>query len=68
MQRFTTKIVNTMKQENLFASQGGPIIFSQVQLSKKTQLIYFFFFSPLKISIFFMEFKGTEYLNYVDRK
>lgn len=30
MQRFTTKIVNMMKQENLFASQGGPIIFSQV--------------------------------------
>ncbi|KAL3653064.1 Beta-galactosidase 8 [Castilleja foliolosa] len=31
MQRFTTKIVNMMKQENLFASQGGPIILSQIE-------------------------------------
>ncbi|KAI5666236.1 hypothetical protein M9H77_16089 [Catharanthus roseus] len=31
MQRFTTKIVDLMKQENLFASQGGPIIFSQIE-------------------------------------
>lgn len=30
MQNFTTKIVNMMKEENLFASQGGPIILSQV--------------------------------------
>ncbi|KAG0477576.1 hypothetical protein HPP92_012295 [Vanilla planifolia] len=31
MQRFTTKIVNLMKQENLYASQGGPIILSQIE-------------------------------------
>lgn len=31
MQRFTTKIVDLMKQESLFASQGGPIIFSQIE-------------------------------------
>lgn len=31
MQRFTTKIVEMMKQESLFASQGGPIIFSQIE-------------------------------------
>lgn len=30
MQNFTTKIVNMMKSENLYASQGGPIILSQV--------------------------------------
>ena len=31
MQRFTTKIVNMMKAERLFESQGGPIILSQVR-------------------------------------
>jgi hypothetical protein len=30
MQIFTAKIVDLMKQENLYASQGGPIILSQV--------------------------------------
>jgi hypothetical protein len=30
MQRFTTKIVNIMKAERLYESQGGPIILSQV--------------------------------------
>ncbi|KAK9098551.1 hypothetical protein Syun_025596 [Stephania yunnanensis] len=29
MQKFTAKIVDMMKQEKLYASQGGPIIFSQ---------------------------------------
>lgn len=33
MQRFTTYIVNLMKQEKLYASQGGPIILSQVILA-----------------------------------
>ncbi|KAJ9183730.1 hypothetical protein P3X46_007542 [Hevea brasiliensis] len=31
MQNFTTLIVDMMKQENLFASQGGPIIIAQVE-------------------------------------
>ncbi|KAL5192768.1 Beta-galactosidase 16 [Glycine soja] len=31
MQRFTAKIVNLMKSANLFASQGGPIILSQIE-------------------------------------
>ncbi|KAE8656708.1 Beta-galactosidase 1 [Hibiscus syriacus] len=31
MQRFTAKIVNMMKQEKLYASQGGPIILSQIE-------------------------------------
>ncbi|CAM8962200.1 unnamed protein product [Rhodiola kirilowii] len=31
MQRFTTYIVNLMKQEKLYASQGGPIILSQIE-------------------------------------
>ncbi|KAL3614665.1 Beta-galactosidase 3 [Castilleja foliolosa] len=31
MQSFTQKIVDLMKSENLFASQGGPIILSQIE-------------------------------------
>ncbi|KAL2896268.1 Beta-galactosidase 5 [Bienertia sinuspersici] len=31
MQGFTTKIVDMMKSEKLFASQGGPIILSQIE-------------------------------------
>ncbi|WOK92498.1 beta-galactosidase 5-like isoform X2 [Canna indica] len=31
MQGFTQKIVQMMKSESLFASQGGPIIFSQIE-------------------------------------
>ncbi|XP_076957639.1 beta-galactosidase 8-like [Bidens hawaiensis] len=31
MKRFTAKIVNMMKAENLYASQGGPIILSQIE-------------------------------------
>ncbi|KAK6936028.1 Glycoside hydrolase 35, catalytic domain [Dillenia turbinata] len=31
MQKFTTKIVDLMKQNNLYASQGGPIILSQIE-------------------------------------
>jgi len=30
MKRFTAKIVDLMKEEKLYASQGGPIILSQV--------------------------------------
>lgn len=32
MQGFTEKIVGLMKSENLFESQGGPIILSQVSV------------------------------------
>ncbi|KAI3822853.1 hypothetical protein L1987_10452 [Smallanthus sonchifolius] len=31
MKRFTAKIVSMMKEENLYASQGGPIILSQIE-------------------------------------
>lgn len=31
MQRFTSKIVDLMKSEGLYASQGGPIILSQIE-------------------------------------
>ncbi|GFP89833.1 beta-galactosidase 7 [Phtheirospermum japonicum] len=31
MQNFTTKIVNMLKSEKLYASQGGPIILSQIE-------------------------------------
>ncbi|XP_008225494.1 PREDICTED: beta-galactosidase 8 [Prunus mume] len=31
MQRFTAKIVDMMKEEKLYASQGGPIILSQIE-------------------------------------
>lgn len=37
MQRFTAKIVDMMKQEKLYASQGGPIILSQVFFSNLFQ-------------------------------
>lgn len=37
MQRFTAKIVDVMKQEKLYASQGGPIILSQVKIWKVKQ-------------------------------
>ncbi|KAL5779420.1 hypothetical protein ACOSQ2_010157 [Xanthoceras sorbifolium] len=36
MQRFVTKIVNMMKSENLYASQGGPIILSQIENEYQT--------------------------------
>ncbi|KAK1366901.1 Beta-galactosidase [Heracleum sosnowskyi] len=31
MQKFTTKIVNMMKEEGLYETQGGPIIMSQIE-------------------------------------
>ncbi|KAK4804850.1 hypothetical protein SAY86_004667 [Trapa natans] len=36
MQRFTTKIVNLMKANKLYASQGGPIILSQIENEYQT--------------------------------
>lgn len=33
MKRFTAKIVDLMKGEKLYASQGGPIILSQVNFA-----------------------------------
>ncbi|KAH9757094.1 Beta-galactosidase 16 [Citrus sinensis] len=36
MQRFVTKIVNMMKSEKLYASQGGPIILSQIENEYQT--------------------------------
>jgi len=41
MKRFTAKIVDMMKQENLYASQGGPIILSQVFLKLYKILVNF---------------------------
>ena len=40
MKNFTTLIVDMMKRENLFASQGGPIILSQVS---KLYLVFIVF-------------------------
>ena len=40
MQNFTTYIVNLMKQEKLFASQGGPIILSQASIAIFWQLFF----------------------------
>ncbi|KAL6317789.1 hypothetical protein AAG906_030543 [Vitis piasezkii] len=36
MRNFTTKIVEIMKSENLYASQGGPIILQQIENEYKT--------------------------------
>lgn len=41
MQKFTTKIVNMMKAEKLYQTQGGPIILSQVV--KMLSFLYFLF-------------------------
>ena len=46
MQRFTTKIVNMMKAERLFESQGGPIILSQVKKKKTLQVNFLCFSNP----------------------
>ncbi|KHN31190.1 Beta-galactosidase 10 [Glycine soja] len=40
MQKFTTYIVNLMKQEKLFASQGGPIILSQASITLNISICY----------------------------
>jgi hypothetical protein len=36
METFTTLIVNKMKDANMFAEQGGPIILAQVKLLDQT--------------------------------
>lgn len=44
MQKFTTKIVNMMKAERLYQTQGGPIILSQVvQVLCSTSQFFFVF-------------------------
>ena len=42
MEKFSTVIINTMKDYELFASQGGPIIIAQV-LFYFSLVNYFFF-------------------------
>jgi hypothetical protein len=42
MQKFTTKIVDMMKAEKLFQTQGGPIILSQARKCN-LNIIYFNF-------------------------
>ena len=47
MHNFTAKIVGMMKSEGLYASQGGPIILSQVQMPVwATRLLAFFAMKP----------------------
>lgn len=41
MRRFTKKIVDMMKAERLFESQGGPIILSQVSKLVHSNLFAF---------------------------
>jgi len=48
MQRFTEKIVGLMKSEQLFESQGGPIILSQVNFLR---LLFLYIF--LHINLYF---------------
>ena len=48
MKRFTVKIVDMMKQESLYASQGGPIILSQV----------FLHFYSIHVNFIFMRIYG----------
>ena len=49
MQRFTEKIVNMMKAEKLFESQGGPIILSQVCLYAKFHIGSFSFINSFPV-------------------
>lgn len=51
MKRFLEKIVNLMKDENLFASQGGPIILAQVAYS----YLFNSFIVMGKVSIFWFD-------------
>jgi hypothetical protein len=44
MEKFTTYIVNLMKQEKLFASQGGPIILSQASITLNMTICFQFLF------------------------
>ncbi|CDP20353.1 unnamed protein product [Coffea canephora] len=60
MQRFTTMIVDLMKQESLFASQGGPIIFSEITGSDfRTSLAFRCGTKLLKYSYFFTTNTGV---------
>ena len=52
MQNFTTKIVNLMKSENLYASQGGPIILSQVKAVNWNSPFISCHFWPSKIGLY----------------
>jgi len=52
MQRFAAQIVNVMKSANLYASQGGPIILSQVCLNLKATTVANYV--PLRLFFFFV--------------
>lgn len=59
MQKFTQKIVQMMKDEKLFQSQGGPIILSQV---------YHIWYFLIKINCFvyyFLSWQHYAYLTYL---
>ena len=55
MQGFTERIVELMKSENLYESQGGPIILSQVNTSMElintviSVIMQLCFFSRIKV-------------------
>ena len=48
MQNFTTLIVDMVKRENLFASQGGPVILAQVHYK---YILKFFFHNNIVFNI-----------------
>ena len=48
MKRFTAKIVDLMKGEKLYASQGGPIILSQVNFASILFSSFFIFFKEFQ--------------------
>jgi len=70
MQKFTTKIVDLMKAERLYESQGGPIIMSQVEKNvllviplieslALSCILYFIFY--LVIGFSFLDLSGDVY-------
>lgn len=52
MSRFVTKMVNMLKGERLYASQGGPIILSQVFSIDQLQIYVPCYKSAIYIYIF----------------
>lgn len=49
MEKWVTKVVNMMKSEKLYASQGGPIILSQVKKLTQNLCLHNFLHLALKM-------------------
>jgi hypothetical protein len=69
MQNFTTKIVNMMKTEKLFQTQGGPIILSQARKCDLNNICIIVFVLFIFLIIVFVLLLSTSHIYfYVARK